>query len=310
MLEAGPAPAQIYTKKGADSYSSMSSVSYEIITEQLLSAMQGGIIPWRKTWSGTSLCNAFNKNPYKGINTLILGMAPFSDHRWATWNQIEANGGNVKKGQEKLYTRIVLWNFSTKKDKQGNEKSIPFLKYFRVYNVEQCENLNLPEIVTDETRDTISEAETIVEGYADCPEIKGAQNAWYNPSEDVIGIPDIIRFDSSDAYYATLFHEMAHSTGHKSRMNRSEVVNATYFGSNDYSKEELVAEFTAYFLCNACGIQNDRIMENTTAYLQSWSKVLKNDPKMAVQCAGIAQKVADYVLGLNNTEEISETATA
>jgi antirestriction protein ArdC len=281
----------------------MSTVSYDIITEQLLDAMQGGIIPWRKTWSGNALCNAFNKTPYKGINTLILGMAPFGDHRWATWNQIASNGGNVKQGEEKKYTRIVLWNFSKKVDSKGNEKSIPFLKYYRVYNVEQCENLNLPEIVTDANRDTIAEAEEIVNGYKSCPCVQSAQNAWYNPVKDIIGIPDIIHFDTSDAYYSTLFHEMAHSTGHISRMNRAEVVNTSYFGSNDYSKEELVAEFTAYFLCNACGIQNDQLLENTTAYLQSWSKVLKSDPKMAVQCAGIAQKVSDYILGITNTEE-------
>lgn len=290
----------------------MSTVSYEVITEQLLTAMEKGIIPWRKTWAGNQPCNAFNKNEYRGINTLVLGLAPFSDHRWATWNQITERGGNVKQGEEKNYTRIVLWNFSKKEDKNGNVKTIPFLKYFRVYNVEQTENLELPAISETETRDTIAEAEVIVNGYSSCPDIQGSQNAWYSPSKDIIGMPDITMFESSDAYYATLFHEMAHSTGHASRLNRKEVVESTYFGSNDYSKEELVAEFSAYFLCNTCGIANERLEQNTTAYLQSWAKVLKADPKIAVQCASVAQKVSDYILGITkseNSEDNKEEAT-
>ena len=289
----------------------MSTVSYQIITDQLIAAMQGGQIPWRKTWSGNQPCNAFNKNVYKGINTLVLGLAPFTDNRWATWNQIVERGGNVKQGEEKNYTRIVLWNWSKKEDKQGNITSIPFLKYYRIYNVEQCDNLDLPALVTpSEERDTIAEAEAIVSAYHSCPEIQPAQNAWYSPVKDIIGIPDMAFFESSDAYYSTLFHEMAHSTGHSSRLNRKEVVNTASFGTNDYSKEELVAEFTAYFLCNACGIANERLQENTTAYLQSWIKVLQKDPKIAVQCAGIAQKVTDYILNKTESNVEEENMTA
>lgn len=289
----------------------MSTVAYEVITEQLIRAMQGGVIPWRKTWKGSFPCNAFNKNIYKGINKIVLGLTPYSDPRWATWNQIVEHGGNVKQGQEKNYTRIVLWSFSKKVNKStGEETSVPFLKYFRIYNVEQCENLNLPELVDEsENRDKIAEAEAIVEGYRNCPEIVSSGNAWYSPVKDIIGMPDIAMFDSSDSYYATLFHEMAHSTGHSSRMDRKCLAKITKFGSIDYSKEELVAEFSAYFLCNACGIQNDRLEENTTAYLQNWIQVLNSDPKIAVQSAGIAQKVADYILGIqqeNNSESVVE----
>lgn len=290
----------------------MNTLSYEVITDQLLAAMEKGIIPWRKTWKGNFPCNAFSKSKYKGINQLVLGLSPFMDNRWATWNQITEKGGKVKPGEEKNYVRIVFWKFNKVENKRtGKEDSVPYLKYFRVYNVEQCEGLDLPEISTPQDINTIEEAEKIVEGYQNCPEIIFSNKAYYSPIKDVIGMPNIAQFDTSEDYYATLFHEMAHSTGHSNRMARRVLISNAVSGSEDYSIEELNAEFTAYFLCNQCGIANRVLEENTTAYLQSWIRVLKEDKKIAVKCASNAQKMADYILGITNenSESYNEAIT-
>jgi antirestriction protein ArdC len=138
------------------------------------------------------------------------------------------------------------------------------------------------------------------------PDIRhGQQGAWYKPSTDLVGIPDRERFGKVEAYYSTLYHELAHSTGHKSRLAREEVMGGSFFGSEDYSREELVAEFAAAFLCNHAGIDSTR--EQSAAYLGSWLKALKNDVRMAVWAAGRAQKAADFILGVAGDDGESPT---
>ncbi len=152
----------------------------------------------------------------------------------------------------------------------------------------------------------IEAAEAIVKGYVGGPKIEFThQSAWYRPSTDTVGMPTKERFESAESAYSVLFHELGHSSGHESRLNRPEVMNFTHFGSGDYSKEELTAEFTAYFLCNAAGIANTSLEKNTTAYLQSWISALRGDIKMAVVAAGKAQRAADLILGIRQ-EDVEE----
>ena len=256
--------------------------------------------------------NAFSKRAYRGINAIVLGFARYSDPRWATFSQIKQHGGNVKRGEKS--TPIVFWAFVDAEDnKTGEKKRVPFLKYFSVFNVEQTEGLSLKPIADLIRCDhsPIEAAEAIVKGYVSGPKIEyGHSAAWYRPSTDTVGMPNKEKFDSLESFYAVSFHELAHSSGHASRLNRPELMNSTHFGSGDYSKEELTAEFTAYFLCNAAGIANTSLEKNTTAYLQNWISVLRGDIKMAVQAAGKAQQAANYILGIKqeDAEEPSEVA--
>jgi antirestriction protein ArdC len=140
------------------------------------------------------------------------------------------------------------------------------------------------------------------------PKIEYGRNPSYNPILDVIRIPGRNEFDSSAEYYSTLFHELGHWTGHKTRLNREEVAQAIIFGSSDYSKEELTAELTASFLCSVSGIRNTSVIENEIAYIQSWIEVLKRDKKFIISAGSKAKKAADFLLSDLEEEPLAKSS--
>jgi antirestriction protein ArdC len=132
--------------------------------------------------------------------------------------------------------------------------------------------------------------------------------AYYSPAEDIVAMPNRERFENEAGYFATLFHELIHSTGHASRLNRATVTESAGFGSNPYCREELVAEMGAAFLCGQAGIA-ESTLENSAAYVQNWLEQLQNDKKLIVQAAAQAQKAADFILGTKFDEApANETA--
>ena len=167
-----------------------------------------------------------------------------------------------------------------------------------MFNLSQTERIDLPESVLHEARtnDPIEECERVVAGMPRRPEIEQSDRAWYAPGRDVVGMPSIGLFSSSAEYYSTLFHELTHSTGHTSRVGREGVEHLQSFGSESYSREELVAEVGAAMLCGVTGIAN-RTIENSAAYLRGWIDRLKSDARLVVVAASSAQKAADFILG-------------
>jgi len=272
--------------------------AYEAIFNKIVQALEAGVIPWKQPWSTVRPQNAKTGRPYNGINFFVLSMSKFSDPRWMTYNQARELGGLVRKGEKS--TPIVFWTI-IKKDEAatGKEKSFPVLKYFNVFNVEQIDGLELEPLAENTPKDKIDAAELIVEGYLDMPAINKSNRAAYSPSLDVLLMPEMSAFKTSEDYYATLFHEMAHSTGHESRLNRKL---DTSFGNENYSQEELIAEFTSAMLCSVAGIDNT--LNDSAAYIAGWLKALKNDKNMLVHAASKAQKAADYILQpADETEE-------
>ena len=280
---------------------------YEIITGKIVAALENGVAPWRKPWVSVANGpkNAVTGKLYRGINVLMLMLDGYTDSRWLTFKQAKDLGGSVTKGQKG--TPVVFWNWVEREEERDGvtvTKRVPFLRYYTVFNVEQCEGLKLkPEEIPEPLNDgqRIEVAEAIVNGYRNAPKIKNTDHAVYYPLTDQIGIPPVKRFVSKDAYYATLFHELTHSTGHSSRLNRLEPAT---FGSDKYAKEELVAEIGAAFLCNLCGI--DSTLDQNAAYLSGWLKVLKADSKLILTAAGAAQRAVDYIIG--DDEETEEEA--
>jgi antirestriction protein ArdC len=263
----------------------MKTVAYEAVYNQITKKMEDGIIPWKKPWKSYRPCNAKTGRPYNGINFILLSMTDFSDNRWITYNQLQELDGNVKKGQKS--TQVVFWQILNKEE-DGKKKSIPILKYFNVFNIEQTEGVEWSKV---EFESNIS-AEEIIEGYTDKPVIKYLGNkACYIPSKDEVNMPPVNFFDSVDEFYSTLFHELSHSVLHETRMNRKI---DTVFGSKLYTEQELEAEFASAFLCNESGIDNT--LENSAAYIQSWMKSFKDNPAMIITAASKAQKTADYIL--------------
>jgi antirestriction protein ArdC len=206
----------------------------------------------------------------------------------------------VKDGEFEQHHLAVFWKIY-KKEVDGEEKEIRLLRYYRVFNVEQCEGIEYPK---PEPRavdfNPIAEAQAIIDGMPNRPKLTfvGSQ-AYYRPVTDTVNMPAPESFSSPEEYYSTLFHEHVHSTGHASRLNRfKEEANETVaFGSNKYGKEELTAEMGAAFLCAIAGIVNQTI-ENSAAYIEGWRKKIKEDRKLVVFAAARAQKAADYIRGI------------
>lgn len=278
----------------------MSQKIYEIITNQIIEKLEAGVIPWEKPWDGDYAPKNFaSGKAYRGINTILLGMQPFSCPYWATFKQIKDKKGTVKKGAKS--TMVVFWKWVEMKkdedDESTTKKEVPFLRYYRVFNLEQTEGIEWEKTIEHEEREItpIEECENVVRDFESMPEVKhGGGSAFYSPLEDYIQVPEMNDFKSSEGYYSTMFHEMVHSTGHESRLNRSGITDHNSFGSKDYSKEELVAEIGASFLCGFTGIKNETI-DNSASYIKSWLRALKNDVKMVVRASGQAQKAVDYI---------------
>lgn len=284
---------------------------YQIVTNQVIDLLEQGKIPWQKPWRGGAAGmpkNAISKKPYRGVNVFLLAMIQefkgYDSPYWLTYKQAQGIGGNVKKGEKS--TLVVFWKPLEKEnpDNPENPDKYMVLRYYNVFNVAQCDNLDLsklPDIDVDNTPDLdfspIQACENIVKHFIKRPDIvHNSQQAYYSPSKDLVNMPRAETFMDEQSYYATLFHELTHSTGHERRLNRPGVVDKAAFGSETYSKEELVAEMGAAFLCGFCDIAN-RTIENTVAYLQGWLNKLKSDKRLVVQAAAQAQKAADYILG-------------
>lgn len=275
---------------------------YRRVTDTVLESLKKGVVPWRKPWDTSALLpvNADSSRPYRGVNAFLLSLSPYQDHRWLTFRQVQARGGAVRKGERA--TMVVFWKqWEPKADKEGKTKKVPLLRHYNVFNAEQCEGLDLPELYRPERlgeHARIERAELLVRSMPDPPQIvQNGTAAWYRPSDDLVTVPPLDRFVSADAFYATLFHELGHATGHPDRLARSGVTGSVRFGSGEYGREELVAEMTSAFCCAVLSLDNS-LLGSSASYIQGWLSALKADPKAVVVAAAQAQRAADYVRGV------------
>lgn len=294
---------------------------YAAVTDRIIAQLEKGCIPWRKEWKaskGSQLpSNFITGKPYRGINIWLLVPAGFADSRWLTYKQAQEIGAQVRRGEKG--TPIVFWSLWNKPAKPAaagddEEKAIPFARQYTVFNVEQCDGIPVELPFEQPTFEPIPAAQAIADEYLQRAGIElrhGGPRAYYSPRLDYIQMPQPAAFTSPAAYYSTLFHEQGHSTGHESRLNR-DFKGATTFGDCDYSKEELVAEFCAAYLCAETGISNEQLEVNHAAYIQGWLKALKNDKKLLVSAAQKAQRAADLILArvTAEAEQPAETVAA
>ncbi|PPA68733.1 ArdC family protein [Jeotgalibacillus proteolyticus] len=271
---------------------------YEIVTDKIIEELEKGVVPWRKPWINGGAVNWKTQKPYRGINTFLL-----SGGEYATFKQIKEAGGKVKKG-EKAHI-VVFWKLLEKEGKDSDKtEKVPLLRYYKVFEINnQVEGLNSKREQKTFNHDPIEKAEEIYKGYLHSPDYTFySGRAVYSPSMDRINCPPLKDFTKAEEYYSTLFHEMVHSTGHKSRLARSGVTTQNVaFGDEVYSIEELVAEMGAAMLCGMAGIENQTI-DNSASYIQSWLRSLKEDHKLVVRAAGQAQKASDFILNIRFEE--------
>jgi len=291
---------------------------YEMVTERVVTAIEdaiknaenGGnvIAPWQKPWHSIgNPTNLITKKPYRGINVFLLSMMGFVSPYFLSFNQVKKMGGNIKRGEKGI--PVVFWKWIVQnEDEDGNKldkpKNIPFLRYYTVFNVSQTDGIDEKKIPAIKTRkfNPIEDGDKIIANMPNRPTMTHDQaKACYMPSIDCVNMPKHELFKNNSAYYATCFHELVHSTGHSTRLNRKEVTDGHSFGSHSYSVEELVAEMGSVFLCNEIGI--DSTFENSLAYLKSWLGKLKDDTKMLVMASGRAQKAVDYIIGEKEPED-------
>jgi antirestriction protein ArdC len=287
---------------------------YEIITERILQRLEQGTVPWRKPWHGGEAGmprNLHTGHLYRGINVFLLAAAGYASPNWLTFRQARQRGGSVRSGEHGTPVVFWKWHHADEQDSESRrtQRRIPFLRYYTVFNTEQVDGLSLPAAGMPPQRELlpIQRCEEVVAGMQDAPAIEsGRTQAAYLPVRDRIIMPARSAFENAEGYYQTLFHELVHATGHRGRLARPAVMDTAVFGSHAYSKEELVAEMGATFLCGHAGIET-ATLENAAAYIDSWLRVLRGDSRMVVQAATHAQRAADFILG-RTSESASDMA--
>ena len=297
---------------------------YQAVTDRIIAQLEKGVVPWHKPWKVTEVAirgaedlrkvafNRVTKTAYSALNQMLLTRAG----EYASFKQWTEAGGKIKKGAKSEI--VVFWKWldildEKDRDENGNpkKKKIPFLKYLQVFHIDDVEGvkpLDLDEITeaSDQQFNNDEEAKRIITTYSEREKVSityYGNAAFYRPASDEIYLPERFKFGKVGAeFYSTAFHEITHSTGAKSRLDR---LKPACFGSTEYSKEELVAEIGACGLLNLLGIETSGSFENSAAYIKSWIKQLKNDNKLIVMASAKAEKAIRYIL---NGKEETEAA--
>lgn len=290
---------------------------YAEITDKIITALDDGVIPWARPWDAAQygvFRNALTNRPYRGLNTILLNLVAmlqgFVDPRWLTFRNAEKLGGSIRKGEKGVH--VIFWkflplraesdppDFDPEPEENRQQKVIPFARAYTVFNVEQCEGLDLPALAPGAVVD--QEDNEMAERILTLPVLKhGGGRACYVPSADRISLPPRTAFENLDFYYSTAYHEIIHWTGHPARLARTF---GKRFGDNDYAFEELVAEIGAAFLGTATAIPFEEMRH--PEYINSWLQILKGDNRAIFTAAAKAQNAADFVLdkaGLATGEE-------
>ncbi len=282
---------------------------YQMVTDKIIECLDEGVVPWRKTWNDYGLPRNFiSQKPYRGINSILLSLTKHEFPVFLTVKQVNDLGHTVRKGSK---SHLVVFYKKSLQDEDGkyikgnigeNREGLTerfLLRYYRVFNIADVEGLE----VTLSKRHTsenvkIQACESVVENMIDAPTISYSdlRQCSYNRHTDEIKMPEINSFDSSHEFYNTLFHELTHATGHPKRLDRESLTKSKGFGDSYYSKDELIAEIGATFLCSITGVLREEIAENNSAYIQGWLEVLKEDQRLIFRAAKEAQKAVDWIL--------------
>ena len=299
----------------------MASSVYRIVTDSIVEELKAGTVPWRRPWATIGNTggpvNLVSNRPYRGINTFLLGLTAHRSPYWVTYKQAQQLGGQVRKGEKSSVA--IFWKMqrfaaeveNADRDIVETMRDVPILRYYRVFNTDQCDGLashkriKAIEAATPPAEwEAIQDADALIRRMPNAPQIRHlGDRAFYRPGDDSVTLPEPGLFEAAGDYYAVALHELTHSTGHRSRLDRHglDEYRSHHFGDANYSREELVAEMGSAMLCAVSGIENT--IANSAAYVQSWINALKGDERLAVVAAARAQKAADYIRGETATVE-------
>ena len=284
---------------------------YAMVTQRILDELEKGTVPWKKGWCGGSSACISHKTgkPYSLLNHILLGGRT---GEYVTLKQCNDEGGTGKAGEKSSV--IVFWKIEEEIDQDTGEiTKKPFLRYYRVFHIDQCEGIS-PRFDKQPENNSLQPDDRADELIAQYVRRSGVRfhcersgRAFYSPATDTITVPLLQQFVNTPEFYSTALHESVHSTGHPSRLNR--LTDIAAFGGEEYSKEELVAELGSSFLMNYLGIETPASFQNNAAYIAGWLKSLKDDKRMIVSAAGKAEKAVRYILGEQIEEENDDDNT-
>jgi antirestriction protein ArdC len=280
---------------------------YKDVTDKIIAALEQGELPWSKPWISAGLPKRCTGEPYRGTNILMLWDVAermgYTSQRWMTYKQAQERGGQVRKDE---HGTAVVHTSKFLKEEEGEMKAIPYLKVYKVFNVEQIDGLPGHWYETPK-----GEAKPVAELDAFFAATKatiqhGGSVACYIIGEDLIKMPPVESFLETEGYYATLAHEMTHWTRHPSRLNRN--LGRKTWGDAGYAMEELVAELGSAFVCAELGLTPE-IRTDHAAYIKDWLQVLNNDTHAVFTAASHAQKAVDLLLSYQG-EQVAEQMAA
>lgn len=294
------------------------------LVDQVLANLNKGNLLWTQGWVAAGAPeSAVTGKKYRGINNLYLSLVAmaenYGDNRWATFRQMEEKGWTFKKDEEghtlgkgksvsveyyemrdketkRRFDRSVLDGMTFDEQREYMDKNVYWLrKFYRVFNCSLMDGVPAKEMPMIDVNDRIEKAEAILD-YWNTNESKivyGGSQAFYRPSTDEVHLPEREKFKSTQSFYDTALHEIGHSTGHESRLNRDL---SGGFGSQSYAMEELRAEIASIFMAQDLGIEpsEDRL-QNNAAYIQSWKDEIKENPNTLLTAIADADKIARYV---------------
>ena len=294
---------------------------YQMVTDRIIEELQKGIIPWHKPWSGAGLAdggavNYVSRKPYSMLNQMLLGR----EGEYLTFKQVKDLGGDIKKGAKSsmvVFFTMISHGKKKTQDENGNEVEvttakehlIPILKYYRVFHIDDTTGIESKIKAGEPIEPTIlpiESAENVINGYLSREKKLKFQNdkpsaqAYYSPMYDKVVVPMLSQYQDAEEYYSTTFHELTHSTIPPYRCDRKAENDHAFFGNEDYSREELVAELGSAMICNAINLDCEKAFKNSVAYIQGWLKALHNDNKMIVWAASRAEKAAKYIMNVKD----------
>lgn len=274
---------------------------YAMVTDRLIAEIGKDGLRWLKGWTSRGLpMNGLSRKQYRGINMFWLSMEMqsrgYGSNKFYTFDNVRQLKGHVKAGSKGIPVFFFKILEKTVENAEGEQviRKIPLMRSFMVFNQDQTSLVDRDEAIGKIPIERIQTCESIV-AWSDCPKIHTDTKAYYSPSRDTIGMPDIDEFHTAELYYATLFHEIVHSTGSKDRLNRAGLTAKIAFGSDIYSQEEIIAELGASVLCAKADIFEANI-KNNGAYIQYWLRQLKADKRFIFKVMRQVQASVDLIL--------------
>ena len=290
------------TQKNANNKTAQKDV-HTIANDKIIEYLKKGIVPWRKNWTTAGVpTSLISRNPFRGINVMLLGVLGYERNLFLTEKQLKHIDGAVKAGERP--NLAVYWN-RPKDDGEatepGGDRKESKLRYYHVYNISQCVGISWEMAESAELHPTEACAE-ILDRMPHKPVIKYKEaTAYYDPIDDILNMPKKTSFKNEAYFFVALVHQIVHSTGHHTRLDRMGLVQMPEFGCEPFTLEELVAEIATNYLLSYVGIQTDFVP--APEYLQGWIEKLSADKYLIFTAATLAQKAVDFIFDINDAED-------